>query len=256
VRAPSRRILILGALAVAGSLALHQPLRHAALTLLRLPFTCVRAAAAILLELPRLPGLAQENRQLREELMRQRVEAARLREAARRAEQAGALLAASPFAAQALVASVIGRSTLPAQQTVLLDAGERLGLTLDTVVMDAAGLIGRVVDVQPETALILLLTDAESRVAAVVERSRETGLLIGRGGGRCELIYLEAEADVQAGDQVVTAGLGGPFPKGLPLGTVVGVARDERSGSTSASVKPSARLGKAEEVLCLPPVRP
>jgi rod shape-determining protein MreC len=102
----------------------------------------------------------------------------------------------------------------------------------------------------------MLLTDPDSRVAGLVDRSRETGLLVGRAGGRCEFMYLDVDADIQDGDRIVTAGLGGPFPKGLFLGRVARVVRDELTGSARASVVPAARLGRLEEVLCLPPVAP
>jgi rod shape-determining protein MreC len=248
---PSPRAALISAFLI-GALAFHAPLRSAALVILRLPFTLVKGAVQVFLMLPRLPGLADENAALRAELVQRQVEASQLREALRRSEQGQALLDRIP-SRQGLTASVIGRSTLPAQQTVLLDRGERDGLGLDTVIVDAAGLIGRVIELHPSICLVLLLTDPDSRVAGLVERSRETGVLIGKGWGRCELLYLDADTDIQEGDRVVTAGLGGPFPKGLLLGMVAHVTRDELTGSASASVTPAARLSRLEEVLCLPP---
>ena len=121
------------------------------------------------------------------------------------------------------------------------------------MIVDETGVIGRVVDVQPATCLVMLLTDPDSRVAALVERSRETGLLVGQGSGRCAFTYVAADADLREGDRIVTAGLGGPFPKGLLLGTVAHLTRDELSGSATASVIPAARLNRLEEVLCLSP---
>ncbi|OGX39303.1 MAG: rod shape-determining protein MreC [Omnitrophica WOR_2 bacterium RIFCSPHIGHO2_02_FULL_68_15] len=247
----SPRVALIGALLV-GAFYFHAPLRHVALVVLRLPFTLVKGAVQALLLLPRLPGLADENAGLRAELVQRQMEASQLREALRRSEQGQALLDLIPER-QGLTASVIGRSTLPAQQTVLLDRGARDGLSLDTVIVDASGLIGRVVELHPAACLVLLLTDPESRVAGLVERSRETGLLVGKGWGQCAFIYLDADADIQEGDRVVTAGLGGPFPKGLLLGTVVHVARDELTGSAMASVDPAARLSRLEEVLCVLP---
>jgi rod shape-determining protein MreC len=76
--------------------------------------------------------------------------------------------------------------------------------------------------------------------------------LIGQGHGFCEFTYLDVDSDIQEGDRIVTAGLGGSFPKGLLLGAVVKIVRDEQSGSAHALVKPAASLGRLEEVLCLP----
>ena len=239
---------------LAASLAFQSPLRRTILTVFRLPLTATRTFLAILITLPRLPSLAQENASLRSEMISRQLDNAQLREQLRQAEQATVLRSVS--AGRGVVARVIGRSTIPTQHTVLLDQGARQGLTLDAVIVDASGLIGRVMEVHPATALVMLLTDPDSRVAGLVERSRETGLVVGRGGGSCELIYLDVQADLQEGDRVVTAGLGGPFPKGLLLGTVIHVFRDEESGTARASVKPAAELSRVEDVLCLPPGEP
>jgi len=221
------------------------------LTILRFPFTATRHGVRILATLPRLPALTQDNAALRAQLLQRQLEVAQLREALRQAQQAQALAGQAP--GPGLVASVIGRSTLPTQQTVLLDRGRAHHVAPDSVVVDASGVIGRVVDVQPTTALAVLLTDPDSRVAAVVERSREMGLLVGQGRGQCRLVYLDVAADLQPGDAVVTAGLGGPFPKGLLLGTITQVMRDAQAGFAWAMVTPSAKLSRAEEVLCLRP---
>ena len=247
----SSRLLLLSAL-LGAVLIVHRPYRYAALTVLRLPFTVVKGGVGILVALPQLPTLSRENAALRSELMQRQLESAQLREALRQSQQAQTLLSAV-HATESQVAAVIGRSTLPTQQLVLLDRGSHQGLTREGIIVDATGVIGRIIEVHPATSLVMLLTDPESRVAAIVERSRETGLLVGQGQGRGEFIYLDVHADIEEGDRVVTAGLGGPFPKGLLLGTVVKVMRDEQSGAASAWVSPAARLGRLEEVLCLPP---
>jgi len=246
----SREFLV--SLSVLAVLLLFQaPVRHVALSFLRFPFTVVNTSVKIVVGLPRLPSLARENAELRSALAQQQLEVSRLHELARHAEQAGALRDAVP-AERTVVASVIARSTLPTQHTLLLDHGSRHGLTLNSTIVDVSGVIGRVIEIQPDTALVMLLTDAESRVAALVERSRETGLVVGRGSGECELIYLDEQADVETGDRILTAGLGGTFPKGLVLGTVTRVMRDEATGSARATIAPAARLSRLEEVLCVP----
>lgn len=231
-------------------LLFQAPVKRLALTILRFPFTVVKTSVMIVVGLPRLPSLAQENAELRATLMQQQLEVSQLREQARQAEQARALQGAVP-AAQGIIASVIARSTLPTQHTLLLDKGRHDGLTLNSTIVDVSGVIGRVIEVQPQTALVMLLTDAESRVAALVERSRETGLVVGRGGGECELIYLDEQADVEAGDRILTAGLGDTFPKGLLVGIVTRVIRDETLGSARAIITPAAHLSRLEEVLCM-----
>ena len=226
--------------------------RSTTLTIVRLPFTVLTAAVRIVFMLPRLPALSDEQAALHAALARQEMENAQLREALRHLEHGEALLKTlSPI--HGTVAPVIGRSLLPTQQTVLLGRGRRDGLVPDGIVLEAHGVIGRIIEVHPDTALVLLLTDADSRVAGLVVRSRETGLLVGRGQAELELAYVDPDADIIEGDAVVTAGLGGPFPKGLPLGTVVRVARDVASGLSRVRVRPAARLGGLEDVVCVPP---
>jgi rod shape-determining protein MreC len=246
MRRPSRFSLVV---VLAAMLVLHEPARHVVLSVLRFPFVVVRTGVATLLALPRLSTLSRENATLRETLIQQQLEATQLRESLRHLQQAQALAATTP-ALQGVLAVTIGRSLLPTQHYVLLDKGQRQGLTPDSVVVDAAGVVGRILELQPSSCLVMLLTDPESRIAGLVERSRETGLLVGMGRGHCEFVYLDIQSDIKEGDQILTAGLGGPFPKGLLLGTVVRVLRDESSGSSRAIVSPAAHLGRLEEVLC------
>ncbi len=233
-------------------LIFREPVRRQVLTILRAPFVVTKTCISALLLLPRLPALAQENATLRAELIQRQLETAQLRETLRHTQHAHILLSTAAPSGQGLVATVIGRSPLPTQHTLLLDKGARDGLDLESVIVDTAGLIGRVREGSPSSCLVILLTDPESRIAALVERTRETGLVVGRGRGQCELVYLDLHAEVAEGDRVVTAGLGGTFPKGLLIGTVIKVVRDDASGSASAWVRPAAELGRLEEVLCLP----
>ncbi|MDP3773139.1 MAG: rod shape-determining protein MreC [Gemmatimonadales bacterium] len=240
-------------LGLVGALLLaHEPWRHSALALVRLPFTFLRAAVRLVILLPRLPSLVEDNARLRHALTARELEVSAARETLRQQHAAGALQAAWPQAAGRL-ASALARSPLPTQQTLLIDQGRRHGVSEAALVVDAQGVVGRILEAQDATSLVLMLTDPNSRIAGLIERSRETGLLIGRGFSECHLTYLGLEADVQVGDRVVTAGLGGAVPKGLLLGTVTRVERLERAGATRATVTPAASLGRLEEVLCLPP---
>jgi rod shape-determining protein MreC len=177
------------------------------------------------------------------------VEVAQLREALRQAQAAQGLSEVWP--AQGLLARVVGRSLVPTQHSIVLNRGGRDGLQAGSVLLDPLGVVGRVAELSGGQATALLITDVRSRLGGLVERSRELGLVVGRGRGLCELIYLEADADVEPGDQVVTAGLSDEVPKGLALGTVVRVARDAALGSARAWVRPAARLGRLEDVWCV-----
>ena len=230
----------------------HQPLRQGILSVLRLPFVVVQSFLGALLHLPQVPGLSRERDGLRQELAAGQLELVRLRETVRRLTSANQLLAAHPDAS-GVVASLIGRSLIPTQHTVILDRGARDGVLRDSTLVDLRGLAGRVMEVHAATSVAMLVTDPDSRIAALVERSRESGLVVGTGGRLCRFIYLDEDADVQPEDRVVTAGLGGPFPKGLFIGTVVKVERDARQARAIAWIRPAVEPNQLEEVLCLPP---
>ena len=240
-------IVLLGA-----AVFLHQPLRRIALSVFRLPLTITESFLATLLELPRLPRLVHEHAALRSELAVQQLEAIRLRETVRHLTRSAQLTRAFEHAAGP-VASLMSRSVIPTQHLVVLDRGSRDGVVRESALLDVAGLVGRVIEVHPTTSVAMLVTDPNSRIACLVERSRESGLLVGTGESLCRLLYLDVDADLVVGDRVVTAGLGGPLPKGVVVGTIVKVVRDARSASLTAWVKPLVRLNQVEEVVCVPP---
>ena len=241
---------LLLSLAIGAGIILHPPLRHLALDLFRFPLVVTESMLATLLHAPQLPRLLHENSQLRTELTASHLETAKLRETLRHLTRTQEL---AREGSTGIVASIIGRTILPTQHSVILDKGSRQHIRRDSVLLDVKGLIGRVFEVHDATSLAMLLTDPESRIACLIERSRESALLVGTGESLCRLTYLDADADVIVNDLVVTAGLKGPIPKGLIIGTVVKVIHQEQQARTMAWVRPAARLSQIEEVVCLPP---
>ena len=231
---------------------LHRPTRRACLTIFRLPLTTLERTLSMLLDLPQMPHLESELTRLRAELTQRQLDVVRLQETIRHQTRAVQLQQAAGGAGGP-VARVIGRTILPTEQIILLDRGSREGVVREGVLVDVAGIVGRIVEVYPTTSLVSLLTDPDSRIACLVERSREGALLVGTGGLQARLEYLDFDADVEVQDRVVTAGLGGSFPTGLLLGVVTKVQRDERNARVIAWVRPSVRLNQLEEALCLPP---
>jgi rod shape-determining protein MreC len=153
-----------------------------------------------------------------------------------------------------LAAQVVGRDGVPWFRTLTLDKGERDGIKLDAAVISATGVVGRVFAVGPHAARVQILLDRDSGAAALVERSRVSGVVSGQvagpeaGSEDLALKYVSERADVAVGDLVVTSGLDRIYPKGLVLGRVrfvgqvTGLFRDVR-------VEPSARFERLEEVL-------
>ena len=93
----------------------------------------------------------------------------------------------------------------------------------DQPVVSTRGLVGRVVLAAGTYAKIQLITDRSASVGAMIQRSRRQGVIRGGGAGNLELDYIPAQADVRVGDLVVTAGIDGVYPRGVPVGTIAAV---------------------------------
>jgi rod shape-determining protein MreC len=148
---------------------------------------------------------------------------------------------------------VWGRDAADWFHSVLVRPGEpvSVGDAVITVEHNRPVVIGQVRDVNPDgTVRVLLLTDSFSALSAKVGRTGELGLIEGRGTGLL-LNYLFADSGIQAGDEVVTAGLGGVYPPNLLVGRVSDVLEASGSVSKRALVSPAARLGTVREVLIL-----
>jgi rod shape-determining protein MreC len=153
----------------------------------------------------------------------------------------------SPMAA----AQVIGRDPTGWFESIFIDKGTSAGLRLNMPVMDARGVVGRLVAVSPNYAKVLLIIDQNSAVDCLIQRTREKGILKGLPSQFCRLHYVSRAADVAVGDKIVTSGLDRIFPKGLPVGEVVEIADTPWEFFKDVRVKPSADFSKLEEVLVL-----
>ncbi|MEJ2199419.1 MAG: rod shape-determining protein MreC [Desulfuromonadaceae bacterium] len=188
--------------------------------------------------------LLVENRQLRAHL-------AQLKEIQLANERLQALLAfREQQALQALPAQVIGEDATSWFRTVMIDKGETDGVQEGMPVVVAEGVAGRVIRVADHQSRVLLLTDASSAVAALVQRTRSRGICRGQGEG-LSFDFALREKDIQIGDQVITSGTGGVFPKGLPVGRVARVAREEYGLFQEIEVEPAVDFSRLEEVLVL-----
>ncbi|MDE3060390.1 MAG: rod shape-determining protein MreC [Pseudomonadota bacterium] len=110
----------------------------------------------------------------------------------------------------------------PYVRSALLAGGSDNGVRKDEAVVAESGLIGRIVNVGASSARVLLLSDINSRVPVIAEHAQEKAILAGNNGELPTLAYLPAGSRVEAGDRIVTSGDGGVFPKGVPVGVVVG----------------------------------
>lgn len=146
-------------------------------------------------------------------------------------------------------ARVIGRSSEAWSQTVIINKGSDDGVSTGQTVMGTSGVVGQIVSTSSHTATVRLLTDPQSGAAAMVQSSRAEGILRGSLVGLLYLEDLDADAEVNVGDVIVTSGLGGSYARGLIIGTVVKVDAQQGDTSRRAVVSPNDAISTLEDVL-------
>ncbi len=199
-----------------------------------------------------LSGLRRENRILREQNLRISLELLELREAQMENLRLRELL---DFRSKAegtyLVAKVVARDPNRVLNTVLLDLGAADGVAKRMPVVTADGLVGRVLEVHPRTAVVQLLLDRNCRVSAIVQRDERTSGIVTSENGRFFLRHVSVRSEVSEGDRIISSGLGGVFPKGLMIGTVIRVGERDQALFREVQVAPNVDFFNLEEVFVL-----
>ncbi|HKV45009.1 MAG TPA: rod shape-determining protein MreC [bacterium] len=195
--------------------------------------------------------LRTENIRLRDEVARLRSENAQLHEAAQASVRLGKLLAFKDQPYHTVAVRVIGRDPSQWFNTVLVDRGPAAGIRRNDPVVTSEGLVGRVIETGGAWARVLLILDPRSAVGVFVGSSRDAGVAEGLAQPILRVKYLSRDAEIRPGEQVVTAGLGEIYPRGLPVGTIVGVTRTEGDLFQEALIRPDADLNHLEEMLVL-----
>lgn len=138
--------------------------------------------------------------------------------------------------------------------SITISRGYATGARPGTPLVTPLGLVGRVLKASPHAATALLITDPGSRVAVFGQESRAPGILMGKGTGRpLEVNFVQRDASVKGGEVLVTSGLDGKFPKGLPVARVISVAPSDYTQFMAVSALPLLDLQHLEEVLLLEP---
>lgn len=150
-----------------------------------------------------------------------------------------------------LPARVIGWDSSVLFKSIIIGRGENDGLKINMPVVNSKGVIGRTVSVSPNYTQVLLITDQNSAVDGLVQRSRCRGMLKGRGLSECSFDYVIKACDIETGDAIVTSGLGRAFPKGLYLGTVKKIKDSPEKLFKDVMVAPAVDFSKLEEVLVI-----
>lgn len=140
--------------------------------------------------------------------------------------------------------------------TFTINAGKNDGITVDMGVINSDGVIGKVVEVGANYSKVMSITDENSSISGLIERTRDTGIIKGsedadRLNSNLKMVYLPIEANLIPGDVVLTSGFGGIFPKGLPIGTVVEMSTKGDKLENYAIIKPYVNYSSIEEVMVI-----
>jgi rod shape-determining protein MreC len=154
------------------------------------------------------------------------------------------------FTMPTMMAHAIMLDTSGRFKSVVIDRGSGAGIDVNDTVVNANGLIGRVILTTHDMAKVQLLIDNNCSVGALVERTRRQGVVRGDGNRGAQMYEVPSLADVAPGDTVLTAGIDGIFPKGIPIGTIT---RADRGPDLfkRIDIKPAVDFGGIEEVIVL-----
>lgn len=201
--------------------------------------------------------LQRDNESLRNQLRVNGAQLNRLQAAALENRRLRELLgSASRHRLDVRLAELVDVDLDPYRQRVMLGQGQQQGVKIGQPVMDAGGLLGQVVEVSPNRATVLLLTDPDHAVPVQVARSGFRSIAYGGVSriGRASALQMPnipQSADIAKGDVLITSGLGGRFPAGLPVGVVSSVRADATGLFIAAEVTPAAHLDSSTQVLVL-----
>lgn len=148
-------------------------------------------------------------------------------------------------------AQVIGRSADSWSSSIVINKGTNSAIKRGMAVITYLGLAGRVTEAAKSSAKITLVSDPSLSISAIVQRSRQEGVVCGTLGANLIMRYLPEDSDIRIGDAVVTSGLSKAFPKGILIGRVTDIGREYSGLSRYALIRPALNLSGIEEVLVI-----
>lgn len=197
-----------------------------------------------------LVGLKDENEYLTKALLSVKEENNRLKEEIKlnaRLREIVDYKEALPYSSTG--AAILGFNMERWTRTVIIDKGLADGIEKDRAVLSPYGVVGRTIGVSNNTSRVLLSTDLRSNIDVIVARTRVKGVVEGNGTDGLVLKYIRQVDDVQVGDQIITSGLSGIFPKGLIMGEVTKIEKGGDNFFKHIEVRPAVEIGRIEEVL-------
>ncbi|MBM3303100.1 MAG: rod shape-determining protein MreC [Deltaproteobacteria bacterium] len=150
-----------------------------------------------------------------------------------------------------VVAQIVGEDAVGWYRTFFINRGSEDGLKANVPVTAAEGVVGRISKLSRDMSQVLLITDPNFSVDCRVAQTRDRGVLSGSLENRCVLRYVKLDSEAKPGDEVVTSGLDGFFPRGLLLGRIESIGKDDQRLFLQAKVIPAVNFSEIEEVLVI-----
>ena len=200
-----------------------------------------------------LVSVVDENQRLRKELWEARAQNHQSRENQLTNERLRQLLDLQQEIQQPMIAAqVIGKDPSPWFQTIMIDKGASDGVAKGLPVINPEGIVGLVIESTAHYAKVMLITDPNSAVDAVVQDIRARGIIKGGAAGYCMFNYVLRKHNVVVGDLVISSGMDGVFPKGLPVGQVATIVKREAGIFQEVTITPRVDFERLEEVMVVP----
>lgn len=197
--------------------------------------------------------LAAENRQLQENLLQSQQQLFSMRAALLQLQRQQQLLDTAPPGLTGVLSRVIEVDLGTSRARIRVDRGARDGVRIGDAAIDAFGIYGQVIRVGPTQAEVLMLSDPDHAIPVLVSRSGLRAIAQGSGlDAPLRIDSVPLTADIRSGDALVSSGLGGRFPAGFPVGTVLRVSREDGAAFLSVEIEPAARLQASRELLLAP----
>lgn len=153
-----------------------------------------------------------------------------------------------------LLAEIIYSGQDPFRRRITVNKGSLQGVVLGAAVIDDVGVVGQVTQLLPLSSEVTLLTDKDQTVPVELSRTGQRGIVFGLGNdGALELRFMPISSDIQPGDILITSGLDGIYPRGIPVAKVVKIGRPAELAFASVTAVPLAGIGRHNEVLILMP---
>jgi rod shape-determining protein MreC len=200
-------------------------------------------------------ALLKENASLKAEQLLLKAQVQRLLAIESENNQLKTLLQSSAkIQGKVLVAELLAVDTDPFLNQVMIDKGSRENVFVGQPVLDANGVMGKIIQVGPITSRVLLVNDSHSGIPVQVTRNGVRAVAMGDNyTKKLRLVNVPQTADIKAGDVLMTSGLGEHYPEGYPVGQVTSVEKDPGLQFATINVEPSAHLDRSREVLLVWP---